>query len=85
MSNFDLFCISFVSYFLLYAYQNLIASGAIEGQPDDGILGMIMDLPEHMALVGLQKFAAVDKSTMRNRFAYLAGVLRRELEGIHRR
>jgi hypothetical protein len=46
---------------------------------------MIMDLPEQMALVGLQKFAAVDKSTMRNRFAYLAGVLRRELEGIHRR
>lgn len=68
-----------------YALQNLIATGAIEGQPDDGILGMIMDLPEQMALVGLQKFAAVDKSTMRNRFAYLAGVLRRELEGIHRR
>lgn len=65
--------------------QNLIATGAIDGQPDDGILGMILDLPEQMALVGLQKFASIDKSTMRNKFAYLAGVLRRELEKIHRR
>jgi hypothetical protein len=46
---------------------------------------MIKDLPEQMALVGLQKFATIDKSTMRNKFAYLAGVLRREREGIHRR
>ena len=46
---------------------------------------MIKDLPEQLALIGLQKFAAVDKSTMRNRFAYLAGVLRRELQGINRR
>jgi hypothetical protein len=46
---------------------------------------MILDLPEQMALAGLQKFASIDKSTMRNKFAYLAGVLRRELEKIHRR
>jgi hypothetical protein len=65
--------------------KNLIATGAIDGQPDDGILGMILDLPEQMALVGLQKFASIDKSTMRNKFAYLAGVLRRELEKINRR
>jgi Heterogeneous nuclear ribonucleoprotein Q acidic domain len=65
--------------------QSLIASHAIEGQLDDGILGMIHDLPEDLAIASLQKFATLDKSTMRNRTAYLAGVLRRELEKIQRR
>jgi len=46
---------------------------------------MIVDLPEQMALAALQKFASIDKSTMRNKTAYLAGVLRRELEKINRR
>jgi hypothetical protein len=46
---------------------------------------MIFDLPEHLALAALQKFAAIDKSTMRNKTAYLAGVLRRELEKINKR
>jgi Heterogeneous nuclear ribonucleoprotein Q acidic domain len=65
--------------------QNLVATGAVDGQPDEGILGMIVDLPESMALSSLQKFASIDKSSMRNKTAYLAGVLRRELEKIHRR
>jgi Heterogeneous nuclear ribonucleoprotein Q acidic domain len=68
-----------------YAVQNLVATGAIDGSPDEGIMGMIFDLPEHMALTALQKFASIDKSSMRNKTAYLAGVLRRELEKIHRR
>lgn len=62
-----------------------MASRAIEGPLDDGILGMIHDLPEALAIASLQKFAALDKSNMRNRTAYLAGVLRRELEKIQRR
>jgi hypothetical protein len=49
------------------------------------MLGMVRDLPEPMALAAFQKFTTIDKSTMRNRTAYLAGVLRRELEKIHRR
>jgi hypothetical protein len=49
------------------------------------MLGMIKDLPEGMALQAIQKFAAIDKNTMRNKTAYLAGVLRRELEKINRR
>lgn len=49
------------------------------------MLGMIKDLPEDMALIALQKFAALDKSSMRNVTAYLAGLLRRELEKINRR
>jgi Heterogeneous nuclear ribonucleoprotein Q acidic domain len=52
---------------------------------DEGMLGMIKDLPEALALQALQKFAALDKSTMRNPTAYLAGLLRRELEKINRR
>lgn len=68
-----------------YAIQGLMASHAIEGPLDDGILGMIHDLPEGLAIASLQKFATLDKSNMRNRTAYLAGVLRRELEKIQRR
>jgi hypothetical protein len=46
---------------------------------------MIKDLPEPMALESLNRFASMDKSSMRNTIAYLAGVLRRELEKINRR
>ncbi len=66
-------------------FKNLMATQAIEGPLDDGILGMIHDLPEALAVASLQKFATLDKSTMRNRTAYLAGLLRRELEKIQRR
>lgn len=65
--------------------QNLIATGHVERAPDEGILGMIYDLPEGLALSSLQKFATIDKSSMRSRIAYLAGVLRRELEKIGQR
>jgi hypothetical protein len=65
--------------------QNLIATSQVERPPDEGILGMIFDLPEDLALASLQKFAAIDKSSMRSRIAYLAGVLRRELEKISKR
>jgi hypothetical protein len=46
---------------------------------------MIHDLPEHMALTAIQRFLSIDKSTMRSKTAYLAGMLRRELEGIRKR
>lgn len=49
------------------------------------MLGMVKDLPEDLALQALQKFSSIDKNTMRNKTAYLAGVLRRELEKINRR
>jgi len=65
--------------------QNLLATGQLDGQLDEGMLGMIYDLPEHMALAALQKFSTIDKQTMRSRTAYLAGVLRRELEKINKR
>jgi Heterogeneous nuclear ribonucleoprotein Q acidic domain len=70
---------------LFYYLKNLVVTGAVSGQLDEGIMGMIIDLPEHLALSTLEKFASIDKSTMRNKTAYLAGVLRRELEKIHRR
>lgn len=60
-------------------------TGQIDGLLDEGILGMVKDLPEDLALQALQKFGSIDKQTMRNKTAYLAGVLRRELEKINRR
>jgi hypothetical protein len=60
-------------------------TGAIDGPLDEGILGMIFDLPEQMALANLQKFPTLDRSTMRNKTAYLAGMLRRDLEKINKR
>mmetsp|Transcript_22795 Transcript_22795/g.63372 ORF Transcript_22795/g.63372 Transcript_22795/m.63372 type:complete len:774 (-) Transcript_22795:4638-6959(-) len=68
-----------------YALQNLVATGQLEKPPDEGILGMIFDLPESMALQALQKFTSINKAGMRSRTAYLAGVLRRELEKINKR
>lgn len=46
---------------------------------------MIKDLSEPMALAALEKFAALDKNSMRSKTAYLAGLLRRELEKVGRR
>mmetsp|Transcript_12534 Transcript_12534/g.21281 ORF Transcript_12534/g.21281 Transcript_12534/m.21281 type:complete len:427 (-) Transcript_12534:1056-2336(-) len=68
-----------------FAVQNLQATGHVNGPLDEGILGMIKDLPEPLALQALNKFSSIDQSTMRNKTAYLAGVLRRELEKISRR
>jgi len=68
-----------------YAVQNLQATGQVDGPLDEGMLGMIKDLPENLALGALQKFSTIDKNTVRNKTAYLAGVLRRELERINRR
>lgn len=73
-----------MSHSFLYA-QNLQATGSVDGPLDPGMLGMVHDLPEDMALAALQKFAALNKTNMRNKTAYLAGLLRRELEKIHRR
>jgi hypothetical protein len=65
--------------------QNLTATGQVNGPLDEGILGMVVDLPEQMALEALRKFSTIDKSSMRNPTAYLAGLLRRDLEKIHKR
>ncbi|CAJ1944377.1 unnamed protein product [Cylindrotheca closterium] len=68
-----------------YVIQNLQMTGQIDGPLDEGILGMVKDLPESLAMTAFQKFGSIDKQTMRNKTAYLAGVLRRELEKINRR
>ncbi|KAG7349735.1 hypothetical protein IV203_012332 [Nitzschia inconspicua] len=68
-----------------YAINNLQASRCIDGPLDPGMLGMIKDLPEPLALQALQRFQGLDKNSMRNKTAYLAGLLRRELESINLR
>ena len=80
-SSNSIFCL----YSCLLFVQNLQATGAVDTALDGGILGMIKDLPEDMALAALNKFSGLDKTTMRNKTAYLAGLLRRELERINRR
>lgn len=66
-------------------FQNLQNTRQVDHALDGGILGMIYDLPEPLALAAIQKFASCDKQSMRNKTAYLAGVLRRELERVGRR
>jgi hypothetical protein len=78
-------CISTDFFSCLRVYQNIQSQKHVDQPLDEGMLGMIHDLPEHMALAALEKFASIDKNTMRNKTAYLAGVLRRELEAINRR
>ena len=89
MTNETIVCWQLVNICLLFLVllspQNLQATHQIDGALDDGMLGMVKDLPEELALVALQKFSSIDKNTMRNKTAYLAGVLRRELEKINRR
>jgi Heterogeneous nuclear ribonucleoprotein Q acidic domain len=68
-----------------YAINNIQASGLIDGPLDPGMLGMIKDLPEPLALQALQRFQGLDQKSMRNKTAYLAGLLRRELESINLR
>jgi hypothetical protein len=67
------------------AKQDLHAVGALDGPLDAGMIGMIRDLPESQAIGALQKFGALDRSSMRSKTAYLAGLLRRELEKVRRR
>lgn len=50
-----------------HAVQNLHLVGAIDSALDEGMLGMIKDLPEPLALQSLQKFSSMDRSTMRNK------------------
>lgn len=47
--------------------QNLQATGHVDGILDEGILGMISELPEPQALGALQRFASIDTAAMRNK------------------
>uniref|UniRef100_A0A7S4II47 Heterogeneous nuclear ribonucleoprotein Q acidic domain-containing protein n=1 Tax=Odontella aurita TaxID=265563 RepID=A0A7S4II47_9STRA len=60
-----------------YALQNLRATGHVEGALDPDVCRMLKQLPEHQALQALERFSSCDQSTMRNKTAYLRGVLRR--------
>jgi hypothetical protein len=71
---------------LLFLFlQNLHSQGHVDEPLDGGMLGMLHDLPEGMAIEALQRFSSIDKKAMRSKKAYLVGLLRRELAGINRR
>lgn len=77
-------CALLTSFFSLLL-QNIQNTRQVDYPLDGGMLGMIKDLPENIALAALAKFSSCDKNSMRNKTAYLAGVLRKELQGIGRR
>lgn len=62
-----------------YAIQNLRTTGHIETTLDAPLCAMIKKLPEHAALQALEIFSSCDLSKMRNKQAYLSGILKKEL------
>lgn len=62
-----------------YAIQNLRTTGHIEQTLDSPPCAMLQRLPEHAALQALEIFSSCDLSKMRNKSAYLSGILKKEL------
>lgn len=62
-----------------YAVQNLRTTGHIEQTLDPPLCMMLKRLPEHAALQSLEIFSSCDLSKMRNKSAYLSGILKKEL------
>lgn len=62
-----------------YAIQNLRTTGHIERTLDPPLCAMLKRLPEHAALQALEIFSSCDLSKMRNKGAYLSGILKKEL------
>lgn len=62
-----------------YAVQNLRTTGHIENVLDPPLCAMLRRLPEHAALSALEIFSSCDLAKMRNKGAYLSGILKKEL------
>lgn len=62
-----------------YAIQNLRTTGHIEQTLDAPLVAMLKRLPEHSALQALEIFSTCDLAKMRNKGAYLSGILKKEL------
>ena len=63
----------------LSTIQNLRVTGHIETALDAPLCGMLKRLPENAALKALEVFSSCDLSKMRNKGAYLSGILKKEL------
>ena len=63
-----------------YALQNLQTTGHIDGMLDPGICRMLQTIPEAVALEALQKFQSCETGSMRNKNAYLGGIIKRKRE-----
>ena len=61
-----------------FTCQNLRTTAHIE-QLDPPLCAMLSRLPEHSALQALEIFSTCDLSKMRNKGAYLSGILKKEL------
>jgi hypothetical protein len=63
-----------------YSLQNLRVSGHIDSTALDApLVGMLKRLPENVALKSLETYSACDVGKMRNKGAYLSGILKKEL------
>ncbi|KAL3796797.1 hypothetical protein HJC23_010944 [Cyclotella cryptica] len=63
-----------------YAVQNLRVSGHInESTLDPFVCDMLKKIPEQNALLALETFSVCDVSKMRNKVAYLSGILKKEI------
>ncbi|KAL7520987.1 hypothetical protein ACHAWX_005677, partial [Stephanocyclus meneghinianus] len=63
-----------------YAIQNLRVSGHInETSLDPFVCDMLKKIPEQNALLALETFSVCDVSKMRNKVAYLYGILKKEI------
>jgi len=57
----------------------LRTTGHIEQTLDAPLVAMLKRLPEHSALQALEIFSTCDLTKMRNKGAYLSGILKKEL------
>lgn len=63
-----------------FAIQNLRASGLLDKELGSNACRWLKQLPEPQALQSLERFSSCDVNTMKNKEAYLCGLLRREVE-----
>jgi len=62
-----------------YAIKNLEATGYLDRELTGTCLRILSKLPEPVALQSLEKFSSCDTSIMRNKEAYLAGILKKAI------
>lgn len=64
-----------------YSVQNLQVTGHLDASLSDNAHHLLKRLPEAVALQALEKFSSCDKNVMRNKEAYLCGILKKASRG----
>jgi len=77
--NSDQLTVSSLPVMVQYAIKNLEATGYLDKELTGTCLRILSKLPESIALQSLEKFSSCDTSIMRNKEAYLAGILKKAI------